>query len=154
VGRPRLALPRPRLSRKHREQHDPILAPSPSRSYKFLGAICDLNARAFTSFHAQRHWRSRYAFTSDKTGTLGSLVTTVRAPSTSSSAAETDAVLHTNLVFSGMTSVPRIDRCAYRLRRERATEAPLLSSVGRSACAATRASIEQGESRADDVTMT
>jgi hypothetical protein len=32
VGRPSLALPRPILSREHREQHDPILALSPSRS--------------------------------------------------------------------------------------------------------------------------
>jgi hypothetical protein len=32
VGRPSLALPRPILSRQHREQHDPMLAPSPYRS--------------------------------------------------------------------------------------------------------------------------
>jgi hypothetical protein len=32
VGRPSLALPRPILSRKHREQHDPILALTPSQS--------------------------------------------------------------------------------------------------------------------------
>jgi hypothetical protein len=32
VGRPSLALPRPILSRKHREYHDPILAALPQKN--------------------------------------------------------------------------------------------------------------------------
>ena len=42
VGRPSLALPRPILSRKHREQHDPVLALGAGREgvSRRAGVVC------------------------------------------------------------------------------------------------------------------
>jgi hypothetical protein len=70
VGRPSLALPRPILSEEHCEQHDPILALSPSRSY-VLGAICHMHARTVTDSCAHIQGRPRHGRVEPRPGASG-----------------------------------------------------------------------------------